>query len=42
MKPETRAYLQQVFHEDILRLQDLIQKDLSHWLKVEDQRINLN
>jgi hypothetical protein len=40
MKPETRAYLQQVFHEDILRLQDLVRKDLSHWLKAEGQRVN--
>jgi len=33
MKPETRSYLIAVFREDILKLQDLIQKDLSSWLK---------
>lgn len=38
MIPETRAHLQQVFREDILRLQDLLQRDLGHWLKVEDRQ----
>ena len=33
MKPGTRAYLQQVFHEDILKLQDLLGQDLGVWLK---------
>ena len=33
MKPETRAYLQQFFREDILKLQELTGKDLSAWLK---------
>ncbi len=33
MKPETRAYLQNEFRDDILKLQDLLQKDLSGWLK---------
>lgn len=32
MKEETRKKLQVFFKEDILRLQDLIQQDLSHWL----------
>lgn len=40
MKPETRTHLQQVFREDILRLQDLLRRDLGHWLKVENQRID--
>jgi hypothetical protein len=34
MKPETRAYLQGVFREDILKLQDLLDKDLGPWLSV--------
>jgi len=33
MKPETREYLKGLYREDILKLQDLIKKDLSHWLK---------
>jgi hypothetical protein len=33
MKPGTRAYLQQVFREDILKLQDLLDQDLGVWLK---------
>jgi hypothetical protein len=33
MKPETRFYLQQFFREDILKLQELIDKDLSAWIK---------
>ena len=33
MKPETRAYLQQYFREDILKLRELTGKDLSAWLK---------
>jgi hypothetical protein len=33
MRPETRAYLQQFFREDILKLQELTGKDLSAWLK---------
>lgn len=32
MKPETRAFLNQYFREDILQLQDLLQRDLSIWL----------
>ena len=32
MKPETREYLRNVFMADILKLQDLINRDLSHWL----------
>ncbi len=35
MNPETRAYLQQEFREDILKLQDLLKKDLGGWLKIE-------
>lgn len=33
MKEETRRYLIQIFKEDISKLQDLIKKDLTHWLK---------
>jgi len=33
MKPETREYLKKLYREDILKLQELIKKDLSHWLK---------
>ena len=33
MKPETREYLINLYREDILKLQDLIKRDLSHWLK---------
>lgn len=33
MKPETRAYLTEYFREDIIKLQDLIDRDLSNWLK---------
>lgn len=32
MKPETRRMLIERYREDILRLQDLINRDLSHWL----------
>jgi hypothetical protein len=32
MKPETREYLKTVYRKDILKLQDLINRDLSHWL----------
>jgi len=32
MKPETRQFLQHTYREDILRLQDLIRRDLSSWL----------
>jgi hypothetical protein len=35
MKPDTRAYLQQVFREDILKLQNLLARDLGGWLKTE-------
>ena len=34
LKPEIRKELVAEYREDILKLQDLIQKDLSHWLKV--------
>lgn len=33
MKPETREYLKKIYRKDILRLQDLIKRDLSHWLR---------
>lgn len=33
MKPETRNYLKDIFKDDILKLQDLINRDLSRWLK---------
>lgn len=33
MNPETRQQLIEFFKEDVLKLQDLIQQDLSHWLK---------
>ena len=35
LEPETRAALIQTYREDILRLQDLIGRDLSRWLQVE-------
>ncbi|MEP9410017.1 MAG: sulfotransferase [Candidatus Brocadia sp.] len=33
MKPETREYLVNLYRDDILKLQGLINKDLSHWLQ---------
>lgn len=33
MKPETRSYLIDLYSDDIFKLQDLIQRDLSGWLK---------
>lgn len=33
LKPETREYLKNLYREDILNLQSLINRDLSHWLK---------
>jgi hypothetical protein len=33
MNPETRKTLENVFRDDIMELQELIQKDLSHWLR---------
>lgn len=33
MNPETRLKLQQVFREDILYAQELLGRDLSHWLR---------
>ena len=33
MKADTRAELIITYKEDILKLQDLISRDLSHWLK---------
>lgn len=33
MKPRTRQYLKELFYEDILKLQELIGRDLGIWLK---------
>ena len=33
MKPETREYLKNLYRDDILKLQDLIKRDLSSWLE---------
>lgn len=33
MKPRTREFLMKLYREDILKLQDLIDRDLSHWLQ---------
>ncbi len=33
MKPETREYLKELYQEDVLKLQGLIKRDLTHWLK---------
>jgi len=33
MKPETREYLKNLYRKDILKLQDLIRRDLSSWLE---------
>ena len=33
MKPETREYLKDLYREDILKLQDLMKRDLSIWLE---------
>ncbi len=35
MDPNDKSYLQRVFHGDILKLQDLIQRDLGCWLNTE-------
>ncbi|HEC50029.1 MAG TPA: sulfotransferase [Candidatus Desulfofervidus auxilii] len=32
MKPKTREYLKNLYKKDILKLQDLINRDLTHWL----------
>jgi hypothetical protein len=32
IKAETRKYLENIYREDILKLQDLIRRDLSPWL----------
>jgi hypothetical protein len=34
MNPETRRELAEVYRDDVLKLQDLLGRDLSHWLKV--------
>lgn len=36
MKPETKRYLEGVYHDDLLILQDLISRDLSAWLSPAD------
>jgi hypothetical protein len=33
MKQNTRHYLQGIYHDDLVKLQDLIQRDLSDWLR---------
>ena len=33
MKPETREYLKNIYCEDIIKFQDLINRDLTHWLR---------
>lgn len=33
LKPETREYLKNLYREDILKLQSLLKRDLSHWLR---------
>jgi hypothetical protein len=33
MKPETREYLKNLYRDDILKLQNLIKRDLSGWLE---------
>lgn len=33
MSPETRRKLVDLYRDDVLKLQDLIQRDLSHWLR---------
>lgn len=33
MKSETREYLKRLYYEDIMKLQDLIKRDLLHWLR---------
>ena len=33
MKPETRRRLVETYREDVLRSQELIGRDLAHWLE---------
>ncbi|BBB33400.1 sulfotransferase [Thermotomaculum hydrothermale] len=33
MNPETKEYLKNLYKEDMLKLQELIKRDLSHWLE---------
>jgi len=33
-QPRLRRQLTEEYREDILKLQDLIRRDLSHWLKI--------
>ena len=37
MKAETRTYLERAYRDDILKLEDVIQRDLSAWLKPRNQ-----
>jgi hypothetical protein len=37
MKPETRNYLIDLYNDDILKLQDLIQRDLSGWIEKSEE-----
>lgn len=34
LSPEVRECLTELYREDVLRLQDLLNRDLSHWLKI--------
>ncbi|GAN31535.1 MAG: sulfotransferase [Candidatus Jettenia sp.] len=38
MKPEMREYLKGLFREDILQLQDLLHRDLSHWIEAKKMK----
>ncbi len=42
LPPELRSELIQIYRDDILRLQDLIQRDLSAWLSIEKIRVEEN
>lgn len=42
MRPDTRQRLTDFFRPDVLQLQDLLQRDLSDWLAVDDQAPMLN
>jgi len=38
IEPEAIEYLKKVFHPEVLKLQDLIDRDLSHWIERYPQR----
>jgi hypothetical protein len=42
MKPETRVFLQNEFHDDVLKLQELLGRDLSAWLSSEKTKTGVN